>query len=73
MVVQKEIQGMECKISVCNTCIAQIQVDGLAQVQVHVLKYLRTNTRVESASVLHKHNTTVHAMSSNRQAESFTS
>ena len=38
----------------------QMQVDGLA------LKYLRTNTHLESVSVRHEHNTTVYAMSLNR-------
>ena len=52
---------------------AQMQVDGLAQVLALTLKYSRANTCVENASAQHEHNTTAHAMSLNRQAESFTS
>ena len=46
-----------------------MQVDGLAL----VLEYSRTNTHVEKVSARHEHNTTVHVMSLNRQAESFMS
>ena len=44
---------------------SEIQVDGLAQVQVLVLEYSRTNTRVENVSLRHVHDTTVHAVSLN--------
>ena len=49
-----------------------MQVDGLTQVLVLVLEYLRTNTCIEKASAQHEHNTTAHVVSLNRQAESFT-
>ena len=48
-----------------------MQVDGPARVQLP--EYSRTSTCVENASVQHKYNMTVHAMSLNRQAESFMS
>ena len=51
----------------------RMQVDGLIRVQVLVLKYSRTNTRVENTSAQHKHDTTTHAISLNRRAESFMS
>ena len=44
----------------------QMQAGGLTQVQVLMLKYLRTNTCVEYASAQHKHDMMNHAMSSNQ-------
>lgn len=46
-----------------------MQVYGLAQMRVLGLKYLRTNTHVENATVHHEHNTIVHVMSSNGQVD----
>ena len=43
-----------------------MQVDGLACVLALVLKYLRTNTRVEKVNAPHKHNITAHVMNLNR-------
>ena len=48
----------------------QTQVDGLAQVQVLALEYLRTNTNIEYTSAQHKHDMTAHATSLNRRFKS---
>ena len=50
---------------------AQMQVDGFAGVLTLVLKYLKIITCVKNISAQHKHNTTVHVMSLNRQDENF--
>ena len=42
---------------------AQMQVDGLGQMPVLVLKYSRTNAGVEYASVQQEHNMMVHVTS----------
>ena len=41
-------------------------VDGLTQVLVLMLEYLRINTCVEKASARHEHNMIAHVMSLNR-------
>ena len=44
----------------------QTQVDGLTLKRVLASKFWRINTHVESTSVQHKHDTTMHVMNLNR-------